>query len=261
MPLKNYISLAKNFTNWSLYFKRKYFKPTGNAVYHTKGNSLAIEVPDQFFYVFKEIFMEDFYEVDKLMPYIPENPVIVDIGANVGFFSFLMATKRKNARIFAFEPMENNLQVFRSNLQRNSGKDFSIKAEQKAVTGKEIKSIALYFDDVHSNTVISSVFEDFSNDNNRTVEIEAISLAEIIRQNNLQTIDVLKLDCEGSEYPILYDSPEFVWPLIKCLCIEVHELDNDKRNYKWLSGFLKEKGYQQQSTMDANGCYYLLAWK
>ena len=261
MPLRNYINLGKHIKNWPLYFKRKYFKPKGNPFYITRGNELKIEVPDQFFYVFKEIFMEDFYETNKLLPYVPVNATIVDIGANVGFFSFLMAAKRKEAVIYSYEPMENNLQLFHSNLQRNPGSDARIKTKQKAVTGKEIRSVKLFFDNIHSNTVISSVYEDFSKENTQITEIEATSLAKIIEQNNLQVIDVLKLDCEGSEYPILYDSPESVWPLIKCLCIEVHEMDNEKRNHKFLSEFLKEKGYQQSSRLDANGCYYLHAWK
>jgi FkbM family methyltransferase len=261
MPLSNYINLKKNIKNWPLYFKRKYFKPADNAIYVTRGHSLKIEVPDHFFYVFKEIFMEDFYEMDKLLQHVPENAVIVDVGANVGFFSFLMAGKRKNARIYSYEPMENNLELFNSNLDRNTGSRSIIKAERKAVTGKKTEFVKLFFDDVHANTVISSIYEDFSKDNTKTTEIEAISLEEIISKNELGVIDVLKLDCEGSEYPILYDSPASVWPLIKCLCIEVHEMNKEKRNHAYLSGFLKDKGYLQKSRLDANGCYYLLAWK
>lgn len=261
MPLKNYISLRKHIRNWPLYFKRKYFKPAGNAVYITRGNELELEVPDTFFYVFKEIFMEDFYGIDQLLEHIPVSPVIVDIGANVGYFSFLVASKRRDAAIYAYEPMENNLRLFRSNLQRNKELVHLIKAEQRAVTGQEVQSVKLFFDDVNSNTVISSVFEDFSKDNKRTIEIEGISLAEIIRENKLKAVDILKLDCEGSEYPILYESPASVWPLIRCLCIEVHEMDNEKRNYRYLSAFLNEKGFMQKSRLDDNGCYYLLAWK
>jgi FkbM family methyltransferase len=260
MPLKNYIQLARHISNWPLYFKRKYSKPDSSALYVTKGEPLTLEVPEHFFYVFKEIFMEDFYEMNKLLDHVPEAPVVVDIGANVGFFSFMMAAKRKNARIYAYEPMADNLKLFRSNLDRNRGRDDRMQVEQKAVTGKKVDSVKMFFDDVHSNTVISSIYEDFSKDNTKATEVPAISLEEIIATNGLKSIDVLKLDCEGSEYPILYDSPESVWPLIKCLCIEVHELDTEKRNHAYLSGFLKAKGYQQESRLDANGCYYLLAW-
>ncbi len=259
--LWRYRNLRKHIRNWPLYFKRKYFKTDKPALYFFKGSDLRLEVPDHFFYVFKEIFMEDFYETEKLLFHVPSKAIIVDIGANVGFFSFLMAAKRKDAVIYAYEPMENNFQQFNSNLKLNKEKGIKILAERKAVTGKEVKSIKLFFDAVNQDTVISSVYEDFSEKNTQMTEIEAISLAAIIEQHKLPVIDILKLDCEGSEYPILYDSPETIWPYIKCLCIEVHELDKEKRNYNYLLEFLQPKGYQFTSRFDKNGCYYLLAWK
>lgn len=205
--------------------------------------------------------MEDFYQTDKLLPHVPANAVIVDIGANVGFFSFLMTANRKGSSIYAYEPIENNVKVFTGNIKRNSDKRNNITVEQKAVTGKEVSSVKLFFDDVNYDTVISSIYEDFSAKNTKAVEIPAISLSKIIAENQLQVIDILKLDCEGSEYPILYDSPETIWPLIKCMCIEVHELDKEKRNFNYLSGFLRDKGYQLHSRPDINGCYYVMAWK
>jgi FkbM family methyltransferase len=247
--------------NWPLYFKKKHFKTEKPATYIFRGDGVKLEVPDHFFYVFKEIFMEDFYETDKLFPHVPTRAVIIDIGANVGFFSFLMTANRKEASIYAYEPMENNVKVFNDNIKLNSDKRNNIKVEQKAVTGKKVDSIKLFFDDVNYDTVISSIYEDFSDKNTKAVEIAATSLSAIIGDNKLTVIDILKLDCEGSEYPILYDSPETIWPLIKCLCIEVHELDKEKRNLNYLSGFLRQKGYQLYSRPDINGAYYVLAWK
>jgi len=256
-----YRNLRKHMRNWPLYFKKKHFKSDSPATYVFRGDGVKVEVPDHFFYVFKEIFMEDFYETNKLLPHVPAHAVIVDIGANVGFFSFLMTANRKESSIYAYEPMENNFKVFTHNIKLNSDKRNNIRAEQKAVTGKEVGSVTLFFDDVNYDTVISSVYEDFSAKNTKAVEIAATSLSKIIEDNKLPVIDILKLDCEGSEYPILYDSPETIWPLIKCLCIEVHELDKENRNFKFLSGFLEQKGYQLHSRPDINGCYYVMAWK
>ena len=256
-----YRNLRKHMRNWPLYFKKKHFKTDKPARYVFRGDGVKLEVPDHFFYVFKEIFMEDFYETDKLLPHVPANAVIVDIGANVGFFSFLMTANRKEAAIYAYEPMENNVKVFAGNIKLNSDKRNNIRVEQKAVTGKEVPSVKLFFDDVNYDTVISSIYEDFSAKNTKAVEIAATSLSRIIADNHLTVIDILKLDCEGSEYPILYDSPQTIWPLIRCLCIEVHELDKEKRNVNYLSGFLRDKGYQLHSRPDINGCYYVMAWK
>jgi len=230
-------------------------------VYVFRGGRIKIQVPDLFFYVFKEVVMEDFYQIKDLLPHVPEKPVIVDVGANAGYFSFLMAAKREDAVIYAYEPIQNNIDVFDANLELNPKRKDSVKLEHKAVTGAEKGSVKLFFDAVNHDTVISSVFEDFSPKNVEAVEVEAISLAGIIRENKLAVVDVLKLDCEGSEYPILYDSPQWIWPLIKCLCIEVHELDKGKMNHNFLSAFLRQRGFQLRSRLDINSCYYLMAWR
>jgi len=257
MPLKNYILLGKSIKNWPLYFKKK----SRDAIYITRGAELEMEVPHSFFYVFKEIFMEDFYSINKLLKHIPAQPIIIDIGGNAGYFSFLIASKRKQAKVFAYEPIPENIDVFRSNITRNKGLEKRIQLYQQAVTGVEQPSVTLFFDDVHHNTVIASVYQEFSADNKKAIQIDAISLAKIIAQKNLAVVDLLKLDCEGSEYPILYDSPAHIWTLIKCIAIEVHELDNDKRNCRYLSSFLRNKGFKMIIRPDANGCYYLLAYK
>jgi FkbM family methyltransferase len=254
-----YKNLRKHIINWPLYFKRKYVKSDQPAVYKTKGNKLDIEVPNRFFHVFQEIFMEDFYGINTMLERIPAKPVVIDIGANVGYFSFLLAAKRKDAMIYAFEPMQQNTTVFERNITLNAGLKRHVQLQQKAVTGKPVPAITLYFDNHDHNTVIASVFNDFDTHNQETVSIPAISLQEILAQNNLQQVDLLKMDCEGSEYPILYDSPETIWPVIKALAIEVHEMDNNRRNGAYLSNFLEQKGYTIDKRLDPNGCYYFFA--
>jgi FkbM family methyltransferase len=173
----------------------------------------------------------------------------------------LIASKKPGAQVFAYEPIAENIRLFKSNISRNKGLEKKIHLDQKAVTGTEQPHVVLFFDNIHHNTVIASVYQEFSAANKKEVQVDAVSLSKIIEQNNLAVIDLLKLDCEGSEYPILYDSPLHIWSLIKCLAIEVHELDNDKRNCRHLASFLGKKGFEMIIRSDANGCYYLLAYR
>src|SRR5689334_2540675 len=112
-----YRNLRKLMRNWPLYFRRKYFKSDEPAIYSFRNSKIRIQVPELFFYVFKEVIMEDFYQLKTLLPHVPDQPVIVDIGANAGYFSFLMAAKRKDAYIYAYEPISNNATIFNANLQ------------------------------------------------------------------------------------------------------------------------------------------------
>ncbi|WP_461115706.1 FkbM family methyltransferase [Spirosoma jeollabukense] len=48
--------------------------------------------------------------------------------------------------------------------------------------------------------------------------------------NDLQTIDLLKMDFEGSEYDILYHTAPGLIRRVRQLAIEVHNLDDDRNN-------------------------------
>ena len=60
----------------------------------------------------------------------------------------------------------------------------------------------------------ASVVKDFSAQNTQVKKVDAISLERIFEENGLWRVDLLKVDCEGSEYPIFYDSPAHLFDKI-----------------------------------------------
>lgn len=258
--IPNYYRLSKHIKNWRLYFKRQHEKNQVSR-YITKGKELIFDVPPIFFFVFKEIFMEDFYHIESLLKNVPNDAVVLDIGCNAGMFSFITLSKKTNAKVYAYDPMEVNVKLLESNIKLNKGLDEQIKVFKNAVTGKDQGPIQLFYDDVNNDSVIASVFENFSEHNNQSTMVDTISLAQILKQNNLSKIDLLKLDCEGSEYPILYESPEEIWNCINAMTIETHELDDEKKNTKALVKFLATKNYKIEMHQAENQCYSIRAYK
>ena len=258
--IPNYYRLSKHIKNWRLYFKRKHEK-NETTRYITKGRELVFDVPPIFFFVFKEIFMEDFYHIESLLKNVPNDAVVLDIGCNAGLFSFITLSKKRNARIYAYDPMEVNVKLLENNIKLNNGLDSQIKVFKNAVTGKEQGSIELFYDDINNDSVIASVFENFSEHNNQSTIVDTISLAQIIKQNNLTKIDLLKLDCEGSEYPILYESSDEIWNSINVMTIETHELDKELKNTNALVKFLESKNYEIEMHQAENHCYSIRAYK
>ena len=163
----------------------------------TRPKPIKFQVPESLWEVFKEIFMEDFYEADKLTTSLLENPLIIDIGANAGFFSVLLFSKLKTARVLAYEPLASNIELFKKTIEGNEALK-NIKLIQAAVTGSSTQSIELFTEDTENNTVVSSVFSGFNKLNKKTITVPAQSLTSIIEQNNFDKIDLLKLDCEES---------------------------------------------------------------
>ena len=204
--------------------------------------------------------MSDFYAVNSWVNQLPKNPVVVDVGANAGYFNMLLLSKRPDAQVYAYEAIQANYELFQQNIEQNRGLDKHIRLHHQAVTGQPMDHIVLFKEDDGENSVTASVYSDFEQHNKQSVTVPAISLEQLVDKNNLSRIDFLKLDCEGSEYPILYDSPKSLWPKITSMFVEVHPMDKDKRNFDYLTKFLEENGYAVRSAAVAvNGCHALYA--
>lgn len=226
----------------------------------TRGNPLRFRVPSTGLYlVFKEIFVSDFYDMDVLVSQLPSKPLIVDIGANAGYFNIMLFSKIKEATVYAYEPIPVNYELFKTNISLNPGLEKRIHLFNKAVTGTAIENVELFMEHSADNSVIASVYQDFDQQNKYSIKVPAISLQQIITGNNLGQIDLLKIDCEGSEYPIIYETPVALWAKVNRMTIEVHNLDNDKRNAGYLGKFLQQQGFDVEMQLAHSNCYALNA--
>lgn len=228
----------------------------------TRGYHRRFIVPSKALYlVFKEIFVTDFYDIDQVVASLPANPTVIDIGANAGYFDIALFSKINDATVYAYEPIASNYELFRKNIALNPGLDKNIHLYNKAVTGTPQENIELYMEAASDNSVIASVYTDFDAQNKHIIRVPAISLAQVFEQNQIEKVDLLKMDCEGSEYPIIYETPAAVWTKIQQLNVEVHNLDNDKRNVNALQQFLEQQNFSVQTAFAHASCYALTAVK
>ena len=263
MPVKGfarYARLFKNISNWEEYVFHKDERKKRPLKFITRPYAVKFEVPESLYQVFKEIFMEDFYEADKLMRHLPSNPAVIDVGANAGFFNVLLFSKIKGARVLAYEPLPSNVELFKKTINENESLK-NIRLSQVAITGSPKDSIDLFTEDTKDNTVVSSVFATFNKLNQKKISVPAQSLTSIIEQNNFEKIDLLKLDCEGSEYDIIYNTEPAVLKRVNMMVIEVHQIDEDNYNLNSLDQYLRSLGYRTRSMPVQEGSYYMEAKK
>jgi FkbM family methyltransferase len=261
MPVKGitrYQRLVNNIANWHEYAFRKGERKQRSLRFTTKPFPIHFEVPDRLYQVFKEIFMEDFYDIDRLVKKLPTEPVIIDVGANAGLFDVLIYSKIKKPIVFAYEPMPANVEVFQKTINDNERLS-AIHLYQAAVTGTEKDFIDLYTEDTEANTVVSSVFSDFNGANSKKLQVPAKSLSSIIAEHQLERVDLLKLDCEGSEYEILYNTSESVLQNVRVMVIEVHHIDDERCNLASLATYLRNAGYANKILPVQDGNYYMMA--
>jgi FkbM family methyltransferase len=79
---------------------------------------------------------------------------------------------------------------------------------------------------------------------NRTSEKKILcnltSLGHFIKKNAINHIDFIKIDVEGAEFDVVKSIEPSQFPMIKQLCIEVHNINN---RVMQLSSYLQEQGY------------------
>ena len=163
---------------------------------------------------------------------IPDNAVIVDIGANIGVFS-IYAVYGKNNKIFAYEPAPENFKLLQENISLNK-LDGKVKLFNLGV-GARSGSRPLYL----SASPLHSFYA--AAENQRAIEVNCITLGDIFTQNGLDRIDLLKLDCEGAEFEILYNTSDEYFKKIKEIRMEYH--NHGKYNILDLEKSLETKGF------------------
>lgn len=157
-----------------------------------------------------------------------DGDVILDIGAHVGVVSIYLALEYPTTRIYAFEPDKDNFKRLVSNLKRNGVTN--VLAINSAVTNHT--SPAIYHPNPNNsgggflgnNDRGGASF----NDNGASYRVESLTLADIFRQYDIDTVKLLKIDCEGSEYNILGDASPEILGKIAHIRGEFHAPPNDK---------------------------------
>ena len=167
----------------------------GRTVYIRKGN-------DNDRAIIREIYQENVYQ---LKPGDVSNKVIVDIGANIGIFS-LYCWQHGAKRVIAYEPEPHNLEIFKRNCDQ------------------EIE--------LHETAIAQTPYILLSNDGGGSHAVQkggsrcpAVTLFNALE--NLDRVDVLKMDIEGGEYQALTYAPAETLDKIQYLTMEYHGTDRE----------------------------------
>lgn len=125
-------------------------------------------------------------------------PVVVDVGAHLGFFSIPLASILHKPTIYALEPVS----VAFNLLRKNTKEIDSIKIFQIGL-GDKTQKVTIYYNP--KLLMYSSLFlERFKWDNKPHKEtIDLQTLDSFCKENNITEVNLLKIDAEGAEERIL----------------------------------------------------------
>jgi FkbM family methyltransferase len=83
----------------------------------------------------------------------------------------------------------------------------------------------------------------YGSSNGKQQRISGITLAGLVEEYELQTVDLLKIDCEGGEYAILASTPAEVFDRILNIVFEYHEIDGFQARLEAVKHRLVDNGF------------------
>ncbi len=141
---------------------------------------------------------------------------ILDIGANVGVVSMILARKYPNASIFAFEPLPENFRLLRHNVAQFPNVrpiPFGLAAE----TGEKT-----YFRSADARNFGGGGFHDDGRFERITCTLPVLSVPDALEKYGVREVDIIKIDVEGGEHDILVNMPESVLRGVSVIVGELH---------------------------------------
>lgn len=170
---------------------------------------------------------------------IPDGATILDLGANIGTFSVYAATSARNVKIWAYEPMAEFYSLLMENIRINR-LDEAITGFSCAVAAdSNTRQLFVESEAFSFPTLIASKDAPAA----PRIEVRCATLIEILKSNGLTQVDLLKMDCEGSEYDILYGAPDTCFERIREIRMEYHNLPAERCNVTDLMAFLRNRKY------------------
>lgn len=120
---------------------------------------------------------------------------IVDIGANVGWYSILFARMSAGGRVISFEPVERTYKALRCNLDLNQVKN--VTAHQLGLSN-ENGNVCFYVNPEES--IINSLRDISQAESIVKVLCPVRRLDEVLEENHVDRVDFIKCDVEGGEF-------------------------------------------------------------
>jgi FkbM family methyltransferase len=178
-------------------------------IYHLKLKTLIIRKGTSDWEVFKAIFARR----ELNLPVKLEPKLIIDAGAYTGLSTLYFASKYPLAKVIAVEPEQSNFDI----LLRHTQEISRIKCIKAGLWNHNafLKVVDRGLDKWGFGVREASADEEY--------DVQAVTIKHLLKESNLDKIDILKLDIEGSEKQIFLEGYEEWLPKVDVIIIELHD--------------------------------------
>ncbi len=212
-----------------------YFDPTNKQNYIVEKNIYLRQGTSDTF-IYKEIFIDKCY--DNFTEKLTNNSIVIDIGAHICLFSLYCSARC--GKVYAYEAHPDNYSLAVENIKNNNIKNINVfNLAVWSTSGEKV-----YLSDSEENqTGDHRINTGGQTDGGKALQVSTITLEDVFIKNNINFCDLLKIDIEGAEYAVLFNTPDFIFKKIKSICMEFHPDLENKRTVDDLVNFFKRNQF------------------
>ena len=189
-----------------------------------------------------EQYADDSYRLHEVLAPFAGRPVqVLDIGAHIGAFAINVLARHPQARVECYEPSRHSADYLRRNLAENA---LQSRATVHQVALSDRVGVALLDDNdfasVHNGLIRAQgrMVRGADADGSRhAVEVPTTTFDRAVSAAAAPP-QVVKMDCEGGEYPLVYSSAPASWASVARVVMEYHPVAGESwpRLRRWLAG-------------------------
>jgi FkbM family methyltransferase len=248
-------------------------KPATRRFVLPNGMEVAYQSRAEVEFFYNDIFEKQIYVKHGIS--LADGCCIFDVGANIGLFTLFVHQHYRDVRVYAFEPAPPLFEVLRDNVSRYAP---NTKLFNCGLSNEEkVTSFTFY----PNSSGMSSFYADMDQEKealrgimanqlrqgmpgmdrvmrhadellderlkSETYNCRLRTVSEIIREEQLDHIDLMKIDVQKSELDVINGIAPEDWPRIKQIVIEVHDFNG---RLQYVKELLELKGYEVNVEQD-----------
>ena len=167
----------------------------------------------------------EYYDSKMLFTLSQESEIIFDIGANLGWYSIMLALMDDNKKIFSFEPINEVFKQMNENISLNKLANISTYCFALSDSESEVE---MYYS---PNQTGATSFKNLYNTTEKSRVIRTKTLDDFFFNTKLKTLDFIKCDVEGAELLVLKGGLESIKKHLPILFLEILRKWSKKFDY------------------------------
>lgn len=166
----------------------------------------------------------DNYEYTNIFIHLMKNSkVFFDIGANIGYYTCFASAANKDVKVYSFEPGNGAHYYLSKNIKLNNAQNtqlfkLALSDQNGSINFYELYNVKYpYLEHFLSGT--NATQNTFNRANVNEYEVPTRRLDDFVKEQNLECLDVIKIDTEGTEQYILAHATETITkfqPIVIC---------------------------------------------